>query len=654
MRIRDPRKTALKVWDEHWGRALQSLRTDRGEKQEYAAKEIGKKLGLKFGNPKLSSLRQAEQGKAPTPEFLDAVALKYIGDGADADALLAILAPIAEEFRKAAQTTEASTPRAPEPCEQLPDTLPVDQTCEEFPIVEPDDDEPGRGTATRPIGGVVWEPLNPPPDARQPVEEPHQPSEHKDSEPATTASTATGGQAVSVHAIEDAAREPDSNDGDPVVVEPLETAGGETSVEQTSPAAPPERAGQGVGRYDASVAVNVVVAQLPQQESTLHVVLVGRKGKARWWEPSEMTPRQLAVFAKSHPSLLPPAVAAVFLPPSPSDPDFVHKSQGGDWRTLRGNDGQGARWTISGWITPFTFAKHAEYMQNRGLFAPVTAILVQQRVWVWASLGIGAVIALAVALTLAFWNSPSTQPPSISETVPVAPTVTLSVTTAPNLANGQAVSPEQPDCLAEVDGRSPCRDDGKCTARNGQCLATSQDDCLRSRDCKGKGACTLVATNPPGCAVIIGSEADCRKTWGTDAYSLCANFGQCSWHGQDCVADTDAECQNSKTCKDNGLCQASGGRCVAHADDRCAATEDCLHDGRCDLLADGTCGERFESDADCRRDRGHWASYCLSFGKCSFSHGSCIATSDADCAKSAVCQAKKECVARDGACSVAR
>ena len=69
-----------------------------------------------------------------------------------------------------------------------------------------------------------------------------------------------------------------------------------------------------------------------------------------------------------------------------------------------------------------------------------------------------------------------------------------------------------------------CSYHGKCALKNGECAATS------SQDCRGSGGCSAA--------------------------------GLCSLSGDACVAASDADCRMSRACTTNGQCKASGGRCI--------------------------------------------------------------------------------------------
>ena len=70
-----------------------------------------------------------------------------------------------------------------------------------------------------------------------------------------------------------------------------------------------------------------------------------------------------------------------------------------------------------------------------------------------------------------------------------------------------------------------CTTFGTCTAKGGECIATSHADCRASAVCKKRGACI---------AGVRGSR---------------------------CIATSDADCRASEGCKDWGRCTAKNGWC---------------------------------------------------------------------------------------------
>jgi hypothetical protein len=70
---------------------------------------------------------------------------------------------------------------------------------------------------------------------------------------------------------------------------------------------------------------------------------------------------------------------------------------------------------------------------------------------------------------------------------------------------------KQPKCASD------CANRGHCTPRGGLCVATSDEDCLRSRACKTSGHCHVLDGS---CRATV--DSDCRNT------TVCKEYGFCS------------------------------------------------------------------------------------------------------------------------------
>jgi hypothetical protein len=182
-------------------------------------------------------------------------------------------------------------------------------------------------------------------------------------------------------------------------------------------------------------------------------------------------------------------------------------------------------------------------------------------------------------------------------------------------------------CAAgEVDCKQACRLEGACTLQDGQCVATSVDDCQRSHACAHAGQCSLavnrcVAASAADCATsqmcelngwcfaVEGGDAcydgrtecgqlcwergDCKRIDGTcqpgDASSCepslaCIVLGQCSVTGRPavmCGADDDADCEQSLECKAFGRCTKEGIVCVGDSGRSPSSSVGCLRDPEC-------------------------------------------------------------------------
>jgi len=61
----------------------------------------------------------------------------------------------------------------------------------------------------------------------------------------------------------------------------------------------------------------------------------------------------------------------------------------------------------------------------------------------------------------------------------------------------------------------------------------------------------------------------------------CQEDGECGHDGDECVAGSDHDCEQSLICRKHGRCTASAGECVASSDDDCLMSQDCKEDGDC-------------------------------------------------------------------------
>jgi len=87
------------------------------------------------------------------------------------------------------------------------------------------------------------------------------------------------------------------------------------------------------------------------------------------------------------------------------------------------------------------------------------------------------------------------------------------------VCSGEALSRCQKCADLEV-----CLVGGECTAKDGRCVATSDEECKQSSDCKEKGPCT--AQNG---VCVVGSDADCKQS------DACAKDKYCVAKGDNCV-----------------------------------------------------------------------------------------------------------------------
>ena len=73
-------------------------------------------------------------------------------------------------------------------------------------------------------------------------------------------------------------------------------------------------------------------------------------------------------------------------------------------------------------------------------------------------------------------------------------------------------------------GQPECTINGRCTAKDGACVAIGDSECRQSADCKERGPCT--AKNG---ACVVGSDADCKQS------EACAKERYCVAKGNNCI-----------------------------------------------------------------------------------------------------------------------
>jgi hypothetical protein len=81
-----------------------------------------------------------------------------------------------------------------------------------------------------------------------------------------------------------------------------------------------------------------------------------------------------------------------------------------------------------------------------------------------------------------------------------------------------------------------CRDWGACAAKNGLCVAASDENC--------------------------------RKAW------ICTLAGRCTAQADQCAAATDADCRGAELCKVERKCTAENGWCIRQAGEEKRAGKD--------------------------------------------------------------------------------
>jgi hypothetical protein len=179
------------------------------------------------------------------------------------------------------------------------------------------------------------------------------------------------------------------------------------------------------------------------------------------------------------------------------------------------------------------------------------------------------------------------------------------------------------------DCEASCRKAGKCAiVAGGTCVAATDADCRQSTECLTEARCTAKA------GVCVATDASCRASW------HCRVSGACSAPSGYCMATSDADCGESESCKADGRCTHRKGRCVLTKTEDCARSLGCAASGRC-VAGAGFC--TYSDDAYCRGSEA-----CRELGECSAGDYRCAATSDKDCRASAVCKKYGWCESVDG------
>ena len=93
-------------------------------------------------------------------------------------------------------------------------------------------------------------------------------------------------------------------------------------------------------------------------------------------------------------------------------------------------------------------------------------------------------------------------------------------------AEGLACVGEGLSRCEKCDGLTSCNIDGQCSAKNGACMASSDEDCKKSVACREKGPCT--AKNG---VCVVGGDADCKQS------VACTKEKFCVAKGNNCVLD---------------------------------------------------------------------------------------------------------------------
>jgi hypothetical protein len=155
---------------------------------------------------------------------------------------------------------------------------------------------------------------------------------------------------------------------------------------------------------------------------------------------------------------------------------------------------------------------------------------------------------------------------------------------------------------------------GRCTLRDGACVAESEAQCLASVACGQLGWCAL-----QGDRCVAGSTEHCTGSL------LCKRQGRCDVRNGACTVATESGCLASKLCENEGRCGVGldGSTCVAVSQADCEASDDCVR-------LDANTGE-LESKKN----------------RCTLREGRCVAT---QCEDTTSCLEKMCCDLVDGRC----
>jgi len=137
------------------------------------------------------------------------------------------------------------------------------------------------------------------------------------------------------------------------------------------------------------------------------------------------------------------------------------------------------------------------------------------------------------------------------------------------------------------------------------------------------------------------SAGDDTSSLEKDCSTVCKTEGRCFLaDDQQCVADSNAQCQSANICLKLGKCAADSGLCIAATSDDCRASTDCGVFGKCGL---GVRECVAVSAEDCIN-----AFWCGSEGFCSLVGTECVVATDEDCQRSDLCKEYDECWADPG------
>ena len=183
------------------------------------------------------------------------------------------------------------------------------------------------------------------------------------------------------------------------------------------------------------------------------------------------------------------------------------------------------------------------------------------------------------------------------------------------------------------DCRKACRENGLCDVDGSdtRCIASKAEHCLESQQCKGHGACGLLAG-----ACVVENDQHCRES------SDCEESpNACMAYEGKCVVTPNPDCANRPACKNKGRCVANEvGACIAGDAKDCTASAACKQEGKCGYVVkyhnEGMCAPR--GNADCRGSE-----VCAESGLCSRKGQACVVGSTFGCRNSRVCRSDGKC-----------
>ena len=308
-------------------------------------------------------------------------------------------------------------------------------------------------------------------------------------------------------------------------------------------------------------------------------------------------------------------------------------------------------------------------------------------------------------------TAPASQTTGNPSSLPVTPTAiaptAIAPTAVPPTASATAKTPQpvkQPAPRTKLNcaATSQCKKEGRCLAKNGQCVALSYADCIgydgppdpakekSSQALKGLGPTNRSAHGTPmacrkgKCTIEQGA---CKAVKSCSESYECKTYGLCGERKGYCYARTQVDCHRSVACNQSGSCTIGGGRCHVGGPKNCAQSEDCRNNGRCSYAKSEKQGDKtlparcyVATDADClnakvcREGKACAAvgnrcivscqqtDSCKRAGRCTLrpanpatnQPAACIVGGDTDCAKSKACllagacgRVGRRCAARD-------